>query len=81
VKTAFRQRHLVENIPGYLRMEVISPLDQPDEIWLITFWKDEGNFRAWHYSHLYHASHEGIPTGLKLLAGETRIRHFEHVSS
>ena len=62
-------------------MEVISPLDHLEEIWLIPFWTDEDSFRAWHRSHLYRDSHKGIPKGLKLVPGETEIRHFEHVAS
>lgn len=82
VKTAFRNRpHLVDGASGYLRMEVISPIDCPEEIWLLTFWTDEPSFRAWHRSHLYHESHRGIPKGLKLVPGETKIRHFEWVAS
>jgi heme oxygenase (mycobilin-producing) len=82
VKASFRGRpHLVDGAPGYLRMDVMSPVDRPDEIWLMTFWTDEASFRAWHHSHLYHASHKGIPEGLKLVPGETQIRGFEHVAS
>jgi heme-degrading monooxygenase HmoA len=82
VKASFRGRpHLVDDAPGYLRMEVISPVDRPDEIWLMTFWTDEASFRAWHHSHLYHASHKGIPAGLKLVPGETQVRGFDHVAS
>jgi heme-degrading monooxygenase HmoA len=82
VKASFRNRpHLVDGAPGYLRMDVMSPVDRPDEIWLMTFWADEASFRAWHHSHLYHASHEGIPKGLKLVPGETRLSGFEHVAS
>ncbi len=82
VKASFRQRpHLVDNASGYRRMEVISPLDRPEEIWLLTFWADEASFRAWHHSHTYHESHRGIPKGLKLLPGETKITRFEHVGS
>lgn len=82
VKVAFRTRpHLVDNAAGFRRMEVISPVDRPEEIWLITFWEDEGSFRIWHRSHLYRDSHKGIPKGLKLVPGETEIRHFEHVAS
>jgi heme-degrading monooxygenase HmoA len=82
VKASFRNRpHLVDYAPGYLRMDVISPVDRPDEIWLMTFWTNEASFRAWHHSHLYHASHKGIPEGLKLVPGETQIRVFEHVAS
>lgn len=82
VKSAFRNRpHLVDGAPGYRRMEVISPVERPEEIWLITFWADEASFKEWHRSHTYHESHRGIPKGLKLLPGETKISHFEHVSS
>lgn len=82
VKAAFRNRpHLVDNASGYRRMEVISPLDKPEEIWLITFWTDEASYRTWHHSHLYRESHRGIPTGLKLVPGETAITCFEHVAS
>lgn len=82
VKDAFRRRpHLVDDAPGFLRMETISPVDQPEEIWLITFWTDEASFQAWHHSHRYHDSHAGIPKGLKLVPRSSRIRHFEHVAS
>ena len=82
VKAAFRARpHFVDHAPGYLRMEVISPMDRPDEIWLITFWTDETSFRTWHGSHHYHDSHKGMPKGLKLIPKETQIRYFEHVAS
>jgi len=82
VKDSFRSRpHLVDDAPGFLRMEVISPVEFPPEIWLITFWIDEQSFRAWHRSHQYSQSHRGIPKGLKLALGETKITHFEHVSS
>lgn len=82
VKTAFRNRpHLVDDAPGYLRMEVISPCDRPEELWLITVWTDEASFTAWHHSHLYRGAHAGIPKGLKLVPGETEIRKFEYVAS
>jgi heme-degrading monooxygenase HmoA len=82
VKQAFLDRpHLVDGAPGFVRMDVITPLDSPDEIWLMTFWSDEASFKVWHQSHLYHDSHAGIPKGLKLVPGRTRIRYFEHVGS
>jgi heme oxygenase (mycobilin-producing) len=82
VKEAFRQRpHLVDDQPGFVRMDVLSPLERPEEIWLVTYWTDAESFTLWHHSHLYHESHKGIPKGLKLVPGETKIRHFEHVCS
>lgn len=82
VKQAFLDRpHRVDGAPGFVRLEVISPLDEPEEIWLLTYWNDEDSFRAWHRSHLYRDSHAGIPKGLKLDPRRTEIRYFEHVCS
>ncbi len=82
VKEAFANRpHLVDSAPGFLRMDVISPLDNPDEIWLITYWTDESSYRTWHRSHEYHASHKGIPKGLKLVPKSAQIRFFEFVAA
>jgi len=82
VRDAFKLRpHLVEKAQGFLRLEVISPLDNRDEIWLLTYWSDEESFRAWHHSHRYHDSHRGIPKGLKLVPRSVRLRFFEHVAS
>ena len=82
VKNAFASRpHLVEEAPGFLRLEVISPLDSRDEIWLLTYWDEEESFKAWHHSHMYHDSHRGIPKGLKLVPRSASLRFFEHVAS
>jgi heme oxygenase (mycobilin-producing) len=82
VKEAFINRpHLVESAAGFLRMEVISPRDEPDEIWLLTYWSDEASYRLWHSSHTYRESHEGIPKGLKLVRGSAAVRFFEYVCS
>ncbi|MEO8452109.1 MAG: antibiotic biosynthesis monooxygenase [Gemmatimonadota bacterium] len=80
VKAAFRQRpHLVNSAEGFVRMEVLSPLDRPEEIWLITHWTDAHAFDRWHHSHSYRQSHQGIPKGLKLVRGQTELQRFEHV--
>lgn len=82
VKQAFADRpHLVDGASGFLRMEVLSPLDEPDAIWLLTWWRDEESFKSWHGSHLHQESHRGIPKGLKLDPKATEIRYFEHVCS
>lgn len=81
VREAFRHRpHRVDDAPGFMRMDVICPLDRPEEFWLITAWADEASFRAWHHGHSYRDSHRGIPKGLKLVGRETQIRYFAHVS-
>ncbi len=82
VKQAFQRRpHCVENATGFVRMEVLSPCDAPDEIWLITYWDNEASYRTWHRSHLYQESHRGIPKGLRLVPSSVSIRFFEHIAS
>lgn len=45
VRQAFADRpHLVDGTPGFVRMEVLAPLDDPREIWLLTYWRDEASF-------------------------------------
>ncbi|MBD0327893.1 MAG: antibiotic biosynthesis monooxygenase [Pyrinomonadaceae bacterium] len=82
VKRAFVERpHLVDSAPGYIRMDVISPIDNPYEIWLITYWTDEESFRQWHRSHEYHESHRAIPKGLRLVPKSASVRYFEYISA
>lgn len=78
VREAFRRRpHLVDGAPGFLRMTVMSPVDAPEEIWLVTHWTDEASYRSWHRSHEYHESHRGIPKGLKLVPKSASITLFD----
>lgn len=82
VKNAFKNRlHLVDRVPGFLGMNVISPTEAPDEIWLITYWTDESCFKTWHKSHQFQDSHKGIPKGLKIVAGSPKITTFQFVAS
>lgn len=82
VREAFRARpHAVDEVEGFVRMEVIQPAEDSSEFWLLTYWTDEACFRRWHRSHLYSESHAGIPKGLKLVRGRTEIRYFNHVCS
>lgn len=81
VKRAFRERpHRVEAHAGFVRLEVVSPRDAPEEIWLMTWWTDEASFRAWHGRHL-HESHTSIPKGLKLVPQSTELRVLDLVAT
>jgi heme-degrading monooxygenase HmoA len=80
VKAALRERpHLVNRTAGFVRMEVLCPLDRPQEIWPVTHWRHADECRAWHRGHAYRESHRGIPKGLKLVGREPCIRAFEVV--
>ena len=77
VRKAFVGRpHLVDTAAGFLGMEVMSPVGNASEVWLLTRWTDERSYRAWHRSHGYHDSHGGIPKGLKLVPGSAEILLF-----
>lgn len=74
VRAAFAQRpHRVDAVPGFVSMEVMSPTDNAQEVWLLTRWRDQASYTAWHSSDEYHASHAGIPKGLKLVPGSARV--------
>jgi heme-degrading monooxygenase HmoA len=78
VRAAFLERpHLVDSAHGFLGLEVMSPLGDTAEIWLVTRWSDEQSYLSWHRGHDYHQSHKGIPKGLKLVPKTTEIRLFE----
>lgn len=81
VAEAFRVRpHLVDQAPGYRRMEVLCPVDRPEEFWLITHWDARADFEDWHRGHRYREAHAGIPRGLKLVPQETELRFFDLVA-
>ena len=82
VADAFRTRpHLVDDAPGFVRMDVLSPAEDASEFWLVTYWTDEDSFRAWHHGHTFRESHAAIPKGLKLDATATELRAFRYISS
>jgi heme-degrading monooxygenase HmoA len=82
VRSAFLQRpHLVDTAEGFLSMDVMCPIDNSAEIWLVTRWCDEENYQNWHKSHQYHESHKGIPKRLKLVPGTANVRLFRVFAS
>lgn len=81
VKDAFKNRPgFVEHAKGFVRLDVLSPLHNPAEIHLITYWETEKDFEYWHRHHLK-ASHKHIPKGLKLVPKSWELTTYEHVSS
>ncbi len=77
VRQAFSARpHLVDSAPGFLGMQVMSPVEDSAEIWLLTRWRDEPSYRVWHGSHAYRESHQGMPKGLKLVPASIELRYF-----
>jgi heme-degrading monooxygenase HmoA len=74
VSTAFLNRpRLVEQAEGFLGLEVFTDHGDPSIFYLCTRWTTESAFRQWHSSEAHHASHQGIPKGLKLDPAYTRL--------
>ncbi len=81
VQNAFINRpQLVDKEPGFIRMEVLNPIDQPDEFILLTYWQDESSWQQWFKSHAYKESHRLMPKGLKLLPNSTEISYYQLIS-
>jgi heme-degrading monooxygenase HmoA len=74
VARAFLNRpRLVEQAEGFLGMEVFTDSKDASVFYLSTRWTTESAFRQWHASEAHHASHKGIPKGLKLDAAFTQL--------
>lgn len=81
VKEAFRNRpKLVEHAKGFIRMDVLSPVSNPAEIHLITYWETDADFEYWHRNHLKE-SHQYIPKGLKLVPKSWELTKYAHISN
>jgi hypothetical protein len=65
--------------PGFVQMKVFSPFDRPEEIWLGHLLDRCGELQTLAPQPSLPKVAQGIPKGLKLVPGETEIRHFEHI--
>jgi|SRR5579872_4023419 len=74
VAHAFLNRpRLVEEAEGFLGLEVFTDRADATIFYLSTRWTTESAFRQWHASDAHHASHRGIPKGLKLDPAFTQL--------
>ena len=74
VRSAFLNRPgLVDDVTGFLGMEVYSAADDRCVFHLVTRWTDRAAYDVWHRSEAHHDSHAFIPRGLKLDAAFTRL--------
>jgi heme-degrading monooxygenase HmoA len=80
VARAFLTRpRLVEDADGFLGIEVFRDSADASIFYLSTRWTTEAAFRRWHSSEAHHASHKGIPKGLKLDASFTQLAILEYL--
>lgn len=81
VHAAFLERpHLVDDVEGFVRMEVLRNIEEPKEFWLLTYWTDQTSYEQWHRGHTYKASHVGMPAGLKLVPRSAKVRRLARIS-
>jgi diguanylate cyclase (GGDEF)-like protein len=74
VSEAFVHRPgLVDAAPGFLGLETYTDAADAATFWLVTRWTDAASFQGWHHSEAHHASHRGMPRGLKLDASATQL--------
>jgi heme-degrading monooxygenase HmoA len=67
VRQAFLNRpHLVDGVPGFRSLNVMTDAADPAVFLLLTQWADQESFRTWHSSDAHHQSHGLMPKGLKL---------------
>lgn len=81
VRQAFKNRpHLVDDAPGFLGLQVLSPKENDSEFWLVTHWETEKHFHEWHDNHRSEA-HQGIPKGLKLVKKSWSLTYFDLIAN
>ena len=51
---------LVENMPGFVRLEILRPI-KSDYYIVLTHWEDEASFRAWTDSAEFKDAHRNRP--------------------
>jgi heme-degrading monooxygenase HmoA len=58
---------LVENMPGFIRLEILRPI-KSDYYIVLTHWEDEASFRAWTDSSEFKEAHRNRPAA-EIFAG------------
>jgi heme-degrading monooxygenase HmoA len=80
VRDAFLARpRLVDDVRGFLGIEVFTDTDDTSSFCLVTRWTDLPAYRVWHDGDAHHQSHRGIPKGLKLTPGCTQVIHLDRL--
>ena len=75
---AFRRRaHLVDDAPGFERIEVWQG-HEPGEILMVSWWRDRASFTEYMRSAEHKQSHDRIPQDLN---DSIRLERLEHLTS
>lgn len=73
---AFRERiQLVDEVDGFLNLEVWQSDKSPDELIMVSRWRDRESFTRYMKSEQHQRSHERIPPDLKQAITLERLEH------
>ena len=73
---AFRQRaHLVDDVDGFVDLEVWRSENDAGELIMVTRWRDRASFRAYMKSDEHDISHGRIPPDLNRAIKLERLEH------
>lgn len=76
--TSLRARsHLVDEFPGFRRLEVLSPARADGDWVLATWWETRADLRRWLRSAEHRETHERTPDPLRPYLREARVEVFE----
>jgi heme-degrading monooxygenase HmoA len=73
---AFRDRvHLVDDAPGFIDLEVWRSDRDPEEVLMVSRWRDREAFTAYMRSEQHRISHDRIDPALKAAFRLVRLEH------
>ncbi len=73
---AFRRRaHLVDSAPGFVDLEVWRSDRDPEEVLMVSRWRDRAAFTAYMRSPEHQVSHERIDPALQAAIRLERLEH------
>src|SRR5690349_14842838 len=73
---AFRRRaHLVDGVEGFIDLEVWRSDRDPEEVLMVSHWRDRGAFTAYMRSPAHRVSHDRIDPSLEAAIHLERLEH------
>lgn len=62
----------VDKMEGFVKMYVLKPEKEGEAYQVVSFWKDDKSFSAWHGSQAFHQGHARGFADMKQASGEGR---------
>jgi heme-degrading monooxygenase HmoA len=77
VRALGRRSHLVDEFPGFRRLEVLSPARADGDWVLATWWETRTDLRRWLRSAEHRETHDRTPDALRPFLREARVEVYE----